>query len=440
MMNLSSRSKVSLLQKTAFGLVTLAALSAVFAPQAALGTAILCGLGLVCLGGAIAFNFKVKKHIARTNFALQALAKGDFEVRITNIRERGDLGELMWSVNEMADHVDSYVRESTASMDYVARNQYFRKIIERGLHGFLLTGARTINKAMDNVAAKMESFSGVAHNVDKSLKQVVEEITNSVSTLENMTGTMTTVVTVTQQGAQSAIRFSDDASTSVATISAAAEEMSSAIAEISSQMNRTSEIAKGAVSRAQQSKVSVEDLVKMTESIGEVVTLIEDIAGKTNLLALNATIEAARAGEAGKGFAVVASEVKDLAAQTAKATEEITSQITSIQSATQGAARAFGEIGKVVEEINESAAIVAAAIEEQNAASREIASNAEQVALGTQNVAANVNEMGQSISQVDEASKSVGDITARLAACSSTQVAGLQRDMQGFMDELNKIA
>ncbi len=440
MMNLSSRSKADLLQKAAFVCVALAGVLAVFMPQFHFVVAGLCALAGVSIAGAISFSFKTKKHIARTIRACKAIAQGDFEVRITHIRERGDLGELMWSVNEMADHVDSYVRESTACMEYVSRNQYFRTIIERGLHGFLLTGARTINKAMHSVARKMESFSGVAHNVDKSLQEVVSEITNSVSTLENMTGTMSGVVTVTQEGAQSAMKYSDDASASVQTISAAAEEMSSAIAEISGQMNRTSEIAKGAVTRANESKISVEELVQMTEQIGEVVTLIEDIAGKTNLLALNATIEAARAGEAGKGFAVVASEVKDLAAQTAKATEEITTQITAIQSATSGAANAFGEIGKVVEEINESAAIVAAAIEQQNAASREIANNAEQVSLGTQNVAANVNQMGQSISQVDEASRSVGDITARLAACSSTQVAGLQKDMQGFMEELNKIA
>ncbi|MCA9067106.1 MAG: hypothetical protein KDA96_28795, partial [Planctomycetaceae bacterium] len=194
-------------------------------------------------------------------------------------------------------------------------------------------------------------------------------------------------------------------SLSVQTISAAAEEMSSSIAEISQQMNRTSEIAHGAVSKAEASGAMVQELAETSQKIGEVVSLIQDIADQTNLLALNATIEAARAGEAGKGFAVVASEVKDLAGQTAKATEEISSQIQSIQSATHSAVTAFAEIGDIIREINESATIVASAIEEQNAASREIASNAEKASGGTSQVAANVNEMGQSIGQVDEASK-----------------------------------
>lgn len=439
-MNLSSLSKADLLLKIAFFFVASAGIAIIFLPSVPYFAALLLVIAGVLLAGAISFQFKSKKHVARTINACRALTAGDFEKRIIHIREKGDLGELMWSVNEMADQVDSYVRESQASMDYVSQNLYFRIIMERGLHGFLLNGAKTINKAMRSVATKMEGFSGVAHNVDGSLKSVVEEITGSVSTLENASDTVTSVVEVTREGVKNAIKSSDEISSSVQTISAAAEEMSSAIGEISGQVNRTSQIANDAVGKADESKRSVEELAEIAQRIGEVVTLIEDIASKTNLLALNATIEAARAGEAGKGFAVVANEVKDLAAQTAQATEEITSQISAVQGATHGAVSSFTEIGKIVEEINESTAIVAAAIEEQNAASREIANNAEQVSLGTQQVAGNVNEMGQSISQVDQASKSVSDITARLATCSSEQVAGLQKDMQGFMDELNKIA
>jgi|MDSW01.1.fsa_nt_gb methyl-accepting chemotaxis protein len=395
---------------------------------------------LFCLAGTFFYLRKLEKEFKRTTHVCKDLAQGNFETRLTHIKEQGLVGDMMWSVNEMADHVDAFVREARAAMEYVSRNQYFRTILEDGLHGSVLTGARIMNRAMNSVEEKMNGFNQVAEDVDGSLKDVVKEIQNSVAALQDMTESMENVVNVTREGSENAIRFSDETSQNVQTISAAAEEMSSSIAEISQQMNRTSEIAKGAVTKAKESGDMIEALAEMASNIGEVISVIEDIAEQTNLLALNATIEAARAGEAGKGFAVVASEVKQLAGQTAKATEQIGTQIHSIQQATQGAVAAFSEIGNVVTEINESATIVAAAIEEQNTASREIASSAESASTGTTQVASNIHEMGRSITQVDESSKQVGAITDKLAHYSKDKVEGLLADMGKFMEELKKIA
>lgn len=389
---------------------------------------------------ALFYLSKVTKEINRALAVCRSLSMGDFSARITSIRDEGLIGSLMWSVNEMADHVDAFIREATACMEYVSHNQYFRTIKEEGMHGSVLYGSRIINQAMNNVREKMSSFGTIAGKVDTSLSEVLLQVGNTVTTLQNMTNVMENAVGDTRNEAKQAIHFSNETSQNVQIISAAAEEMSSAIAEISQQVSRTSQISQNAVDNTETSRKIMMDLEESSRRIGEIVTIIEEIAGQTNLLALNATIEAARAGEMGKGFAVVASEVKQLATQTAKATEEISLQIKSIQDSTEGAVKAFGNIGHIIQEIHESTSIVASAIEEQNAASREIASNAELASNGTVQVVQNITHVGGNIGQVENASQKVSDVTGELAYFSEKQVGILLADMKNFMDELKKIA
>ena len=175
--------------------------------------------------------------------------------------------------------------------------------------------------------------------------------------------------------------------------------------------------------------MSVQSLADAAQKIGEVVKLIADIAGQTNLLALNATIEAARAGEAGKGFAVVASEVKNLATQTAKATEDITAQVNAIQAATKDSVQAISGIGKTIGEINQIATAIASAVEEQGAATQEIARNVQQAAQGTHQVSANIGGVTAATGQTGQAASEVLGAADGL----SKQAAALQAEIETFV-------
>lgn len=441
MMNLSSLSSARLFSGVALAACLLAG-GALFLGKAAGLWAGMSGILIVALCQ-IGAMFKLKKseiEIERMARVLKELAAGNFEARLTNITERGAFGQFQWALNEMVDAVDSFIREATAAMEHISRNQYFRRILEAGMHGNLLNGACIINRAAQNVENKMNGFVNVATDLDTSLTAVVQQLNSTAKTLESSADTMQNSVSMTSQRADAAMLSSDNASISVHTISAAAEEMSGCIAEITQRMNKTSSIAKAAADESVAAKGTITELSQMADKIGEAIKMIEDIAEQTNLLALNATIESARAGEAGKGFAIVANEVKELAGQTGKATEEISGLISNIQNATQKVVRAFTAIGSVISEVNEAATTVAAAIEEQSMASKEIASSAQRASIGTNDVAGNVREINQSMADVGRAANDVILATGDLSQQAVKRVHNLLDKMGAFMSELKKIA
>ena len=226
--------------------------------------------------------------------------------------------------------------------------------------------------------------------VDAAISAFRERVENVLRTVGESTSSVRSTATAlykssdeTSQQAEGALKTSNEASSNVSTAATAADEMSSSIAEISRQLHTTADIVRTAVSEAEATNDEIAGLTTAAEKIGEVVKLIQNIAGQTNLLALNATIEAARAGEAGRGFAVVASEVKSLAVQTAKATEEIISHIAAVQGSTEGAVDAIRRIAERMRQINEYTSNVAASVEEQNAATGAISQNVASAAEGT---------------------------------------------------------
>jgi methyl-accepting chemotaxis protein len=237
---------------------------------------------------------------------------------------------------------------------------------------------------------------------------------------------------VTQEKASAAAHAEEEASSNVGTVAAAAEELSASISEIARHIAVSSQTSGQAIEQASHTSVTVDALSSMAEKIGDVVNMIRGVAEQTNLLALNATIEAARAGDAGKGFAVVASEVKNLANQTAKATEEIAQQIGAMQAETAHTTTAIHEITGIINSINTAVTTVAAAVEEQDAATREISSNAQNVSQGTQDASRNIGLVTEAATQTAAAA----DQTISSVKSLAEQSKQLRGNIEKFLDEL----
>jgi methyl-accepting chemotaxis protein len=242
-------------------------------------------------------------------------------------------------------------------------------------------------------AKRQEAIEGYIKSFEGQVREALEALgTASGQMLMTSDGISKTAERSTTQ-VQAVASASEEASANVQTVAAASEQLSSSIAEISQQVARAANIAGRAVDETKQTDGTVQGLVEAAARIGEVVKLINDIAGQTNLLALNATIEAARAGEAGKGFAVVASEVKSLANQTAKATEDISAQITAVQNVTKDAVEAIKRIGGTIGEVSSVATSIASAVEEQGAATKEITRNTHEAAQRTKDVSRHIGDV-----------------------------------------------
>ncbi len=282
-----------------------------------------------------------------------------------------------------------------------------------------------------NYIGPMLAWTVVTENVRiaERVNEVVAIVASASTEMQSSAQAMSSGAEETARQSQAVSAASEEATTNVQTVAAAAEEMSNSISEISRQVTSSSEIATRAVAEAEKTNTTVEGLSEAAQKVGEVVKLISDIAEKTNLLALNATIEAARAGEAGKGFAVVANEVKSLAEQTAKATDEIASQIGSIQTETSGAVEAIAGIGKTIEEVNEIATTISSAVEQQSAATQEIARNCQEAAKGTQEVSANIMGVNSAADETGKQAQQVLEAAGELAK----QGDILKAEIEAFM-------
>ncbi len=281
---------------------------------------------------------------------------------------------------------------------------------------------------------KKHLMNEMADNFEKSVGGVVQGVSAASDQVRHSAESMSATAEETNAQSANVASASEEASTNVQTVAASAEELSASINEISSQVTETAKIANDAVNEASHTQETIESLLTATQKISEVVSLITDIAEQTNLLALNATIEAARAGDAGKGFAVVASEVKALAAQTGKATEEISEQISNVQLSTEEAVNAVKGIGDIIGKINELTTIVASAIEEQDASTKEIAANVQQAARGTQEVNSNITGVQQAASETGEAATQIVGAAGEL----SKQSTNLKQEVDDFLQKIRE--
>ncbi|WP_029009125.1 methyl-accepting chemotaxis protein [Azospirillum halopraeferens] len=272
----------------------------------------------------------------------------------------------------------------------------------------------------------------MADHFESSVRSLLERVSRAADDMHGIARRMTHTAEQTSGEAATAAATSEQAAGSVEAVAAATEELSVSIQQIGDQVNTSSQIARRAAEEAERTDHTVEGLADAAGRIGEVVNLINNIASQTNLLALNATIEAARAGEAGKGFAVVAQEVKNLASQTARATEEISAQISAMQTVTRESVAAIREIAGTIRSINEIATTIAAAVEQQNTATREIARNVGEAADGTRHVRTNIDTVARAAADAGQSAQSVLDASSTVA----DQVKALDSQVNRFVSQM----
>jgi len=295
-------------------------------------------------------------------------------------------------------------------------------------------GLREAQEA-DKASAELEKQAlqqQMADRFEADVKGVVGAVARATEGMQHVAGEIASSVNGTSERAAAAAAASEEASTSVNTVAAATEELASSVTEIGRQVTHSSRVADNAVVKATETTAMVTSLAAAAEKIDDVLRLISAIARHTNLLALNATIEAARAGEAGRGFAVVASEVKELAGQTAKATEEIAGQVTAIQSATGNCVTAISDISTTIREISGIASTIAAAVEEQGSATREIARSVQQASAGTTEVSANVAGASQAADQSRSLAGNVMVASGELGQHASTLMKSVDSFLAGL--------
>ena len=361
------------------------AAGAVATGRPGVGLALMIAAGIVAAAGLV-LSLRLSAAIERSIGVARALGKGDFEVRGLVFDQWGQAGELAEAINDMADHIDAFVREASAAMEAVRLNRYYRRILPNGMEGALLRASTIINEATDVIQERVHAFEMSTDEFGATINSIVEGLTGASRDMGGAATRLGEGATSTDQRATEAASSSGMASTDVQRVAQAATQLIGSAREVGREIERSATIASDAVARAEETKRIVAGLSEAAEKIGNVIGLIEQVAGQTNLLALNATIEAARAGETGKGFAVVAQEVKALASQTAAATSEITQHISEVQTATRAAVGSIMGIGGTISEINSITADMRKAIEAQIAATSEIAQGVSNASEGTRQV------------------------------------------------------
>jgi methyl-accepting chemotaxis protein len=369
---------------------------------------------------------------------LEQACAGNLEARVGDWDQYGDLSRGMSMLNQVLDLSDAFVREAAGSLQSASDERYYRKFLPTGMMGSFGDGAVTINKTIDAMEAasarEAANLKRITSAFESSVGGLITGLLQAADKVDEVAGTMKSVARENQSLAGAVAAAAEQASANVQTVASAAEELTASVEEIARQVQASSQQAGAASHEADDASHTIETLQEASDTIGKVVGLINEIADQTNLLALNATIEAARAGDAGKGFAVVASEVKSLAKQTATATEDISHQVEANQGNTGSTVKAVAGIARTIGSLNEIAAAIASATEEQSAATSEISRNIQEASAGTQDVSLNIGKVNAAATQTLTSADELSDAATDLGRLSRD----LKKRAEAFLAELRQ--
>ncbi len=381
---------------------------------------------------AVVISRAISSPMTKMTNTMNTLANGNTDIEVPAQGQKDEIGSMAKAVHFFKDNM---IERERLEKETKKREQ---EEAERAREAQAKEEARLENERererneAEAQRKRGELISSLTNSFETKMTTLLSTLTGSATELQSTANSLVDTADGSKNLATAVASAAHEASTNTQTVASAAEELTSSIREISRQTSQAAEISESAVSEAEHSSRTVNELAEASKKISDVIDLINDIAGQTNLLALNATIEAARAGDAGKGFAVVASEVKSLANQTAKATEEISLQISQMQSSTDVTVGAIEKIGKVIESIRGTTTGISSAVEQQSAATNEISQNVQEASKGT-------NEVSEKIELVSAKSQETGVAADQVLSASQTldQLSReLKDDIEKFLTEI----
>ncbi|MBL8178506.1 MAG: hypothetical protein JNK48_27785 [Bryobacterales bacterium] len=338
-----------------------------------------------------------REWTAKIATVCERIAEGDLDARIIGAPDHPQIHSTIVAINRMLDQADAFVREARVSLDCASKGRFHRRFLQRGMKGAFRIGARMINRATHEMES--QSFAlrdaekarlAMADQLEDKVRNVVQRVSQTAEVIGSTATALATAAERTTSDAGQVARSSARTSSSVSNVAASTDQLAVAFTEIEQQANDSAKVANHAVVSASGVNNVIRQLDEASHKIGGVVRIISQIARQTNLLALNATIEAARSGDAGRGFAVVASEVKHLAQQTASATEEIETEVASIQSAASETAKSISGISQTINSVDDIAKMIALAVNSQREATTEISRSVQDAAQSTQSVSLSI--------------------------------------------------
>ncbi|MBL4666275.1 MAG: HAMP domain-containing protein [Sneathiella sp.] len=378
---------------------------------------IILAVGLVVAGFAISITSRsIIAPINQLAETMKQLANGDTNLQVSALNRKDEIGEMAQAVQIFKENkiaADKAAKEQEELREEVQRSEAAKRKDDE-------EHARAEAKAIAERQLRAETVNDLTQAFDAEVLEIIKDVSSSLTGLKDTARSLASSAEQSSSQAGTVAAASEQAANNVQTVAAATEELSSSINGLTIRVNQSEKIATTAVTEAEKTNVKISELNISAQKVNEVVKLISDIAEQTNLLALNATIEAARAGDAGKGFAVVAAEVKNLANQTAKATEEITRHISAMQKDTTGAVTAVGEISKTIDGINQITIDISSAIEEQSIATNEISRSIQEATIGNQEVAKHIIDVSKASNDTSVASDHVLDVTENVLHKSDT--------------------